>query len=324
MRTGRVALVLGALAACAPPPAADAPVERITVPRGATFAAITDTLVARGLVESPRWFRFVARIRGLDRQARSGIYDIPHGARAMDILAVLRTGRSVAERFTVPEGLTLAEVAALAEDRLSIPADSLLAAAHDPALLAEFGVDAPSFEGFLRPETYFIPLTAGGRDLVREMAAAFRDHWDPVWDARAAELGLDRTGFVTLASIVEGEARLAGERPLVAAVYLNRLRIGMPLQADPTVQYAIQRATGERKPRLLLKDYEFESPYNTYLIPGLPPGPVGLPGRSALDAVAHPADVPYLFFVADDTGGHVFSRTYAEHLRAIQRIRGGR
>lgn len=324
MRVLAGALVLGVVAACAPPPAADAPVERITIPRGATFAAITDTLVARGLVESPRWFRFVARVRRLDRQARSGIYDIPHGARTMDILAVLRAGRSVAVRFTVPEGLTLTEVAALAQERLSIPAESVLAAAHDPALLAEFGVDAPSFEGFLRPETYFIPLTAGGRELVRELATAFRDHWDPAWDAKAAEYGIDRKGFVTLASIVEGEARVADERPLVAAVYLNRLRIGMPLQADPTVQYAIQRATGARKPRLLLRDYEFESPYNTYLIAGLPPGPVGLPGRGALEAVANPADVPYLFFVASDSGRHVFTRTYAEHLRAIQRIRGAR
>lgn len=316
-------VLIAAAGACAPAPPADAPLERVIIPHGATFSAITDTLVARGLVTRPAWFRFVARLRRLDRQAKSGIYDIPRGAGHLDILAILRAGRSVTARFTVPEGLTVPEVAALAEEQLAIPAAAVLAAAHDTALLAEFGVDGPSFEGFLRPETYFMPLTAGGRELVRAMAAAFQTAWDTAWDRRAAEQRLTRTEFVTLASIVEGEARVADEQPLIAAVYLNRLRLGMRLQADPTVQYAIQRATGARKPRLLLKDYEFDSPYNTYRIPGLPPGPIGLPGRGALEAVAHPADVPYLYFVAADSGRHVFTRSYAEHLRAIRRIRGG-
>jgi len=315
--------LLAVLAACGAPPAADAPLERVTVPRGATFAAITDTLVARGLVGSPRWFQLVARVGGFDRRARSGIYDIPRGARTLDMLRILRSGRSVAARFTVPEGLTLIEVAALAEERLAMPAESVLAAARDPSLLREFEITAPSFEGFLLPETYFIPLTADGRALVREMAAAFRAGWDSAWDRRAAEQGLSRTEFVALASIVEGEARVPDEQPIVAAVYLNRLRIGMPLQADPTVQYAIQQQTGARKPRLFLRDYEIDSPYNTYRIPGLPPGPVGLPGRGALQAVAFPAEVPFLYFVASDSGRHVFTRTYAEHLQAIRRIRGG-
>lgn len=318
-----IAAVVAILAiGCGAPPPPDAPVERVTIPPGSHFAAITDTLVRHGLVGSPGWFRLVARLRGADRRARSGIYDIPRGARTGDILRILSSGRSAATRFTVPEGLTLVEVADLAQERLAIPAESVLAAARDTALRREMGVDAPSLEGFLRPETYFIPLTADARALVREMAEAFRADWDTTWDRRAAELGLSRTGFVTLASIVEGEARVAEEQPVVAAVYLNRLRIGMPLQADPTVQYAIQLQTGARKPRLLFRDYELDSPYNTYRVPGLPPGPVGLPGRGALEAVAAPADVPYLYFVASDSGRHVFSRTYAEHLRAIRRIRG--
>lgn len=324
MTRGRLAVVAGllALAACggAPP---GAPVERVTIPAGAGFAAITDTLVARGVIASPRWFRLVARLTGNDRAIQSGIYDLPRGASARQVLEILTTGGGVLVRFTVPEGLTLAEVGALAEQQLAIPAESVLAAARDSALRREFGVTAPTLEGFLRPETYFVPLTISGRALVREMASAFRADWDTTWDRRAAELGLDRTGFVTLASIVEGEARVAAERPVIAAVYLNRLRIGMPLQADPTVQYAIQQQTGSRKDRLFLRDYEVESPWNTYLIPGLPPGPVGLPGRGALEAVARPADVPYLFFVAADSGRHVFTRTYAEHLRAIRRVRGG-
>jgi len=322
MSRGRRALSLGILVlGCSAPPAGQ-PTERVTIPPGASFAAITDTLVRRGILESPRWFRLAARAGKGDRRIKSGTYDLPVGASAWWILRTLETGRSVLTRITVPEGLTVADLAVVAEQQLGIAADSITAAARDSGLLREFGVAAPSFEGFLRPETYFVPLTVTARELIRHMAEGFRADWDSSWDRRAAEYGLTRTGFVTLASIVEGEARVAEERPVIAAVYLNRLRIGMPLQADPTVQYAIQQRTGERKPRLLLKDYEIESPYNTYRISGLPPGPVGLPGRAALEAVASPADVPWLFFVAADSGRHVFSRTYAEHLRAIRRIRG--
>ncbi len=320
---GIIALSAAILVACTTPPPPGTPVERVTIPAGAGFAEITDTLVARGVIGSPRWFRLLARLGGQDRQIQSGIYDLPRGARPRHVLQLLTSGGGVLTRITVPEGLTLAEVATLAQERLAIPADSFLAATRDPALLQEFGVTAPSLEGFLRPETYFVPLTVTGRELVREMARAFAASWDTAWDRRAAELGMTRVGFVTLASIVEGEARVAEERPVIAAVYLNRLRIGMPLQADPTVQYAIQQRAGARKTRLLLSDYEIESPYNTYRIPGLPPGPVGLPGRGALEAVANPADVPYLFFVAADSGRHIFTRTYAEHLRAIRRVRGG-
>jgi UPF0755 protein len=159
------------------------------------------------------------------------------------------------------------------------------------------------------------------RELVREMARHFRRGWDPAWDTRAAGQGLTRDELVTLASIVEGEARVPEDRPLVAAVYRNRLRLGMPLQADPTVQYAIEQATGQRKPRLLERDYRTPSPYNTYLIPGLPPGPVGAPGRASIEAVLDPAPVPYLFFVAGPDGKHIFTRSYPEHLRAVARVR---
>jgi len=153
------------------------------------------------------------------------------------------------------------------------------------------------------------------------MAETFRNDWDPSWSASALAQGLDRLAVVTLASIVEGEAAVDDDRPLVAAVYRNRLRLGMPLQADPTVQYAIQLATGKRKPRLYEKDYEFESPYNTYLHPGLPPGPVGAPSRKSIDATLAPAPVPFLYFVAGPDRRHIFSRTYAEHLRVIRRLR---
>jgi UPF0755 protein len=153
------------------------------------------------------------------------------------------------------------------------------------------------------------------------MALVFQQSWDSGWDARAKTVGLDRRELVTMASIVEGEARVDQDRPLIAAVYLNRLRRGMPLQADPTVQYAIQLATGERKTRLFERDYLFPSPFNTYLRPGLPPSPVGAPSVKSIEAVLAPAPVDYLYFVAGLDGKHVFSRTYSEHLRTVARIR---
>ena len=174
-----------------------------------------------------------------------------------------------------------------------------------------------SFEGFLRPETYSLPMAVGGDELVRIMAEGFKAGWQPRWTARLDSLKMSQLQLVTFASIVEGEARADDERETIAGVYHNRLRIGMALQADPTVQYAITLATGKRKPRLFTKDYQLPSPYNTYLHPGLPPGPVNSPSQRSIEASLYPAKVPYLYFVAGPDGRHVFAKTYAEHLRNI-------
>ena len=296
--------------------------ERVTLPPGATFSAVTDTLVAHGVVGNRFWFKLLARVRGADRSVRAGVYEFAPGLSAWKVLDILETGEEVATRFTVPEGLTIPEVAGLAQQKLGIPADSVLAAARDSAAAsATLGVPVRSFEGFLRPETYSLRLGTTAPELVRVMAEGFNSAWRPEWDARLDSLGWSRVQLVTFASIVEGEARVDDERETIAGVYHNRLRIGMALQADPTVQYAIFLATGKRKPRLFTKDYQFRSPYNTYLNPGLPPGPVNSPGLRSLEASLYPAKVPYLYFVAGPDGRHVFSRTYDEHLRSIARVR---
>jgi UPF0755 protein len=301
--------------------AADAPTERVTIPPGASVRVVADSLVARGIISSRRWFRLVARVGGYERKLRIGIYELPRGAGALASLRAIASGKAVLARFTVPEGFTLFEIAEAAERDLGIPRGEVLEAARDTALLREYDVPASNFEGFLRPETYLFAPGITAATLVRAMAETFRNDWDPGWSASASAQGLDRLAVVTLASIVEGEAAVDADRALVAAVYRNRLRIGMALQADPTVQYAIQLATGQRKPRLYEKDYEFESPYNTYLHPGLPPGPVAAPSRKSIQATLAPAPVPYLYFVAGPDRTHIFSRTYAEHLRAIRRLR---
>lgn len=306
------------LAACAAP---TGPVERVTVPKGASFATVMDSLAAHGLVRWRPWFTLAGRIGKFDRAIKPGVYQFAPGTPALTILRDLRDGNFLTLKVTMPEGFTLIDIAARLGDSLGVPPDSVLAAARDPAFREAYDVEAPSLEGYLAPDTYTLPAHWSAREAVAEMAGTFRKGWTEDLEAKTRAQGLTRHQVVTLASIVEGEAAVDEERAVIAAVYRNRLRLRMPLQADPTVQYAIQLATGARKPRLFNRDYRFPSPYNTYLIAGLPPGPVGAPSRASIEAVLSPADVPYLYFVGTGDGRHVFSRTYREHLRAIARLR---
>ncbi len=318
LAAGALALIL--LAACQPPgPAGQA--ERFRIPPGASFGQVMDTLEAHGLIGNRTVFKWRARLAGADRAVQAGTYEATRGMGTDELLELLAEGREPQLRFTVPEGLTIADVADLAEQSLGVPADSIIAASRDTAfgdsLLSRDGY----VEGFLYPDTYLLPEGVKAAEVVQRMVAEFGQRWKPEWNARRDSLGMSLRDVVTLASIVEGEARVDEERPVIAGVYHNRLRIGMALQADPTVQYAIQLATGERKKRLFEKDYRTESPYNTYLHPGLPPGPVNSPGMASIEATLYPADVPYLYFVARPDGRHVFSASYREHLRAIREIR---
>jgi UPF0755 protein len=297
---------------------------RVILPPGASFSAVTDSLKARGVISDSRTFKLLARVRGVDRSVHAGVYEFPAGTSPWRVLTMLRTGKKAALRFTVPEGLTIPEVSTLAAEKLGIRADSFAAAARDSVTASTvLGMRVPSFEGFLRPETYLVPADINARELVRVMAEGFKSEWKPAWNARLDTLKMTRLQLVTLASIVEGEARADEERETIAGVYHNRLRIGMALQADPTVQYAIILKRGRKKSRLFIKDYALASPYNTYLHAGLPPGPVNSPSRRSIEAALYPAAVKYLYFVAGPDGRHVFSRTYNEHLRAIRKIRRG-
>ena len=316
-----VVLVALALAACAD---ARHTVQRITVtiPRGATFPAAVDSLSARGVIESPGLFRWYARLRGLPRHLKSGVYEFTVDEAWSTVVATLKSGRGVEARFTIPEGLWLTEVAALANAQLGIRRDSFLAAARAPERLAQLGIEgrATTVEGYLFPTTYQVPVGIGARDLTRVLTREFLDHWRPDWDARLDSLRWSRHQVVTLASIIEAETRYAPDAPFVSAVYHNRLKRRMPLQADPTVVYAL----GRRVRRVFENHLRVRSPYNTYEHPGLPPGPISQPGEESLRAALYPADVPFLYFVAQPDGKHVFSMSYAEHLRAIRSIRGAR
>lgn len=305
-----------ALAACG---SSDGPRVTVTVPPGATLETAIDSLAAHRVVGQPWLFRLYARIRGLGGALKSGVYLLRQDESWSDLVAALERGRGVERRFTVREGLRLSEVAELAHTELALARDSFVAAAEDPALLAGLALPpgTTSAEGYLFPTTYLLPLRIDARELVHVMTQQFVAQWSPEWQARLDSLSLSRHQLVTLASIVEAEARYDPDRPFIAAVYQNRLARGMRLEADPTVSYAY----GRRLRRVWDRNLAVRSAYNTYLHAGLPPGPIGQPGRASLVAALYPAEVPFLYFVAQPDGKHIFSATFAEHEAAIARVK---
>ena len=311
----RIGLTL-ALAACG---GSDKPRVTVTIPAGATLDAAVDSLAAHGVIRHASLFGLYARLRGLGGSLKSGDYLLRPDAAWSDVVAALGRGHGIEVRWTVPEGLMLGEVATLAAEALGVPRDSFLAAARDPALRSELGLppEARSVEGYLYPTTYTLPLHVGARELIRVMIRDFREQWQPEWEARLDSLHMTRYQIVTLASIIEAEVRYDPDRPFVAAVYHNRLRRRMRLEADPTVIYAY----GRRLKRVWEKNLAIASPYNTYLHAGLPPGPIGEPGRASLLAALYPAPLPFLFFVAQPDGKHIFSVTLAQHEAAIRTVK---
>jgi UPF0755 protein len=296
------------------------PLLRVNIPSGATFAAAADSLARVGIVKQPQLFRLYAKVNGRDRDIKAGTYLLQRGTPWADLVAALEKGKGIERAVTIPEGYTLSGILPLLIKATGAPAESLEAAVRDTALRRRLDVPTENLEGYLFPDTYRFAFGTSARAAVGELVRRFEQVWQPEWDVRLQELGMSRHDVITLASIVEKEARLAEERPVIAAVYYNRLRSGMPLQADPTVQYAI----GQHRERVFYKDLEVESPYNTYRNPGLPPGPIASPGRASLEAALYPANVPYRYFVAHPDGHHEFRVTFREHREARQEVRRSR
>jgi len=313
----RAALAAGCfvLAACEPTPHGQS--TRVIIPRGASFANAADSLSRAHLVGWPRIFRLYARATGGDRNIKPGTYLLKHGTPWKDIISALNGGHGLVNTMTIPEGYSIAQITPLLARTLKVSPDSVTAAVRDTALLARLDVPTPTLEGYLFPDTYAFPVGTTARQAVREMVYDFERRWKPEWDSSASNLKINRNDLVTMASIVEREARLPEERPVIAAVYYNRLQKGMLLQADPTVQYALGHHVG----RVLYKDLTTDSPYNTYAHKGLPPGPIASPGVASLAAAANPASVPYLYFVAGRDGHHEFRTTLEEHTSAIRQVR---
>ncbi len=289
---------------------------RITVPPGASVATVADTLVARGIIRHPKWFRVLAQLTRRDRSIQAGVYDLSTDLSAGEVLDMLVTGRVALTRVVIPEGLMVGEVAETVSRQLPIGAHTFLTATRDSTLRSRVGARGPTLEGYLYPSTYHVPVDISADALVRIMITEFEKAWRPAWDAVVDSLGWTRDEMVTLASIIEGEVRHDADRAYVSSVYHNRLQRGMRLQADPTVIYAL----GTRR-RLFLRDYQIRSPYNTYRIDGLPPHPIGQPAAASLEAAVYPVTTDFLFFVAGRDGQHVFTRSLREHNAAIARVR---
>jgi UPF0755 protein len=288
----------------------------VDLPSGTGVAEIARRLTAAGVVPDPYTFRLAAHLAHDDRRLQAGEYRFSEAATPGEVAARLARGDVFSRPVTFPEGLNIEEMATVFERTGIGSAASFRAAASDVALIAGFDPGAATLEGYLFPETYPLSRHAGAPELVAAMVARFEHVFDA--DLRAAAVAAEMSGrdVVTLASLVELETAQPAERPLVAAVFRNRLRIGMPLQCDPTVVYALVEARRWRG-TIHKVDLEINSPYNTYRVAGLPPGPIASPGRASLEAAVHPAAASYLYFVSRNDGTHAFATTLAEHNRNV-------
>ncbi len=314
--------LIAALAASACSGSGSGDIIRVRVPRGASFSAVTDSLAEKEIIRSPGLFRAYARITGADRNIKPGTYGFRKGTGWKRVLDDLHAGRVLQAKLVIPEGWDLRKIAPRLAALTGLPADSVLAVLADTASATRYGVPGPNLEGYLYPATYIFPVDGPLEPVIERLTAEYKRRWTPARRARADSLKLSEREVITLASIVEKEARVRDEMPLISAVFHNRLRIGYPLQADPTVQYAL----GEHQTRLLYAhiDSVADNPYNTYRHRGLPPGPIASPSELAIDATLYPADVKYLYFVARPDGRHIFTRSLAEHNRARAEVRRAR
>ena len=292
----------------------------VEVPSGATAREVGALLQERGLVRSGLAFAVLARAWGLDRQLQAGFYRVRPDLSLAEILRLLTSGSVVVEEVTIPEGYTIRSIASLLERRGLADAERFVALASDDRWL--FGAHRPfekppgSLEGYLFPDTYRFVRGQSEQSIIRRMVARFAERMLPLYRELGGASGLSLHQAVILASIVEKEAVVDWERPLIASVFHNRLRRGRPLQADPTLQYVL-----DPPPRKLLRTHlSIDSPYNTYRYRGLPPTPIASPGEASFRAVLQPARTPYLYFVARGDGTHIFSRTFAEHVQARRSV----
>jgi UPF0755 protein len=284
----------------------------VDIMQGNSTRTIGRQLIDAGVVRNDLTFRAALWRTGLARELKAGEYRFDSPMTPVAVIEKIARGEVYVRRLTFPEGLTIPEMARIFEAQGFGPAQTFVDAAKDISLIADLDREAGDLEGYLFPETYMLPRRASAERLVALMVERFTEVFTPELRQAAAARDLTVRQAVTLASIVEKETGQASERPIVAAVYRNRLRIGMGLQCDPTVIYALQRA-GRYKGNLTRDDLSFDSPYNTYRYAGLPPGPIAAPGRASLEAAVRPADVGYLYFVSRNDGSHVFARTLAEH-----------
>lgn len=292
----------------------------IKVPPGATLHDVQAMLVEEGLLEHPKVFRWAAYITRKEKKIQSGRYLFRHGESVATILDRLAKGEVSFSRVVIPEGYMITEIAGVLQKGIEIDSTEFVTMASDTAFLRELGIDAPSLEGYIFPDSYLISWPVTVRDVTLRMVHRFNEVFVDSVRAMADSLGLSVNEVVTLASVVQAEAVYNSEMPHISAVYHNRLRKGWRLEADPTVAYAL----GGVRRKLWYRDLRVESPYNTYRVFGLPPGAICSPGRAAIEAAVHPLeDCMDLYFIAAGNGKHIFNKTLEDHIRTKYLVRYG-
>lgn len=288
----------------------------IEIPKGTNFRQAVEILSKEGLVRDKNLFIIIGRMSALDRKIKSGYYSIHGSVSPFDIFRMLKNGQIIEYEITIVEGDSLWEIGEKLSEKNIIDKEGFITLSSDKEFLASHKIDSPTFEGYLFPDTYKVPKGMDPKDAIGMMIIRMREKYSGELKIRTSEIGLSEREVLTLASIIEKEAITPKERPIISAVYHNRLRKGIPLQADPTVIYGI-KSFGV----ITARDVRRKTPYNTYVIKGLPPGPIASPGIKSIIAALYPANVPYMFFVSNNDGTHNFSVTPREHEAAVELYR---
>ena len=289
--------------------------QSVLIPPGQGLKATADDLYDRGIIHNAFKFNVYARIKGYDKKIKAGEYRLKPSYSPREILEIMVSGKVQLYKITIPEGYNLVQIAGMMPDAGLGPAKDFLAVTNDGALTSALNIPGDSFEGYLFPDTYHFPKGVSPEKIIQTMVRRFQEVFASAWQGRAREMKMTVHQVVTLASIIEKETGAPSERPVISSVFHNRLKKNMRLASDPTVIYGIKDFDGN----LTRKDLTTKTPYNTYKIKGLPPGPIANPGAKAIEAALYPADTDYLFFVSKRDGTHYFSKTYQEHEKAVRK-----
>ncbi len=300
------------------PPSREKVWKEVQVTEGMSFKSIAATLQKEGMIRYRGYFEIIGRIEGISRKIRMGYYGLNTNMSMWEVLDVLRKGKIIEYEVVIPEGYNLYQIGwTLSGTPLISDPQDFIKLVKNKEYAHSLGIEADTLEGYLFPDTYYLPKGIKLEEIPRKMVQRYKSVFVDSYRTRAQELGFTESQIITLASIVEKEAKVPAERKLIAAVYLNRLKKGMRLQADPTAVYG----TKAWVTNITAKDLRRSSPYNTYLHKGLPPGPIANPGQGAILAALYPENVDYLFFVAQGDGSHYFSSDYGAHEKAVGRYR---
>lgn len=287
----------------------------IDIPPGSSPKYISNILAKEGVVTSATKFYLLIRVLNKGKEIKAAEYQFFTDMDPLAVLDLLISGKPYLHKIPIPEGSSMNQIGDILDNKKIVSKEEFLQSAHDPEVLKSNGIEANSAEGYLFPETYYFAKRSSARDIVDKMLKTFQENYDPLWDIEGKKYNFSRHQIVTLASIIEKETGVPSERPLISAVMHNRLKVGMKLQSDPTVIYGIPNFSGN----ITKKDLLTPTPYNSYTNYGLPPGPIASPGKESLRAALFPANVNYIFFVSRNDGSHIFTGTYKEHLKEVEK-----